>query len=43
VLPMLLGEGLPLSPQGASPVPLTLLRADATFPDGSAELVCTPA
>lgn len=31
------------SPQGASPVPLTLLRADRTLPDGSAELVCTPA
>ena len=30
-------------PQGASPVPLTLLRADRTLPDGSAELVCTPA
>jgi dihydrofolate reductase len=43
MLPMLLGEGLPLSPQGASPVPLTLLRADRTFPDGSAELVYTPA
>jgi dihydrofolate reductase len=43
VLPMLLGEGLPLSPQGASPMPLTLLRADRTFPDGSAELVYRPA
>jgi dihydrofolate reductase len=43
VLPMLLGQGLPLSPQGAPPVPLTLLRADRTFPDGSAELVYTPA
>jgi dihydrofolate reductase len=43
VLPMLLGEGLPLSPQGASPAPLTLLRAERTFPDGSAELVYTPA
>ena len=31
-----------LSPQGASPVPLTLLRADRTFPDGSAELVYPP-
>jgi dihydrofolate reductase len=41
-LPVLLGEGLPLSPQRASPVPFTLLRADRTFPDGSAELVCTP-
>lgn len=39
VLPMLLGAGLPLSP----PVPLTLLRADRTCPDGSAELVYTPA
>ena len=43
VLPMLLGEGLPLSSQGASAVPLTLLRADRTLPDGSAELVYTPA
>jgi dihydrofolate reductase len=43
VLPMLLGAGLPLSPPGAPPVPLTLLRADRTFPDGSAELVYTPA
>jgi dihydrofolate reductase len=43
VLPMLLGEGLPLSPQGASPAPLTLLRADRTFSDGSAELVYTTA
>jgi dihydrofolate reductase len=43
VLPMLLGEGLPLSPQGAPPAPLTLLRSDRTFPDGSAELVYTPA
>jgi hypothetical protein len=43
VLPLLLGEALPLSPQGASTVPLTPLRADRTFPDGSAELVCTPA
>ncbi len=43
VLPMLLGAGLPLSPPGAPAVPLTLLRADRTFPDGSAELVYTPA
>jgi dihydrofolate reductase len=43
VLPMLLGTGLPLSPQDAPPVPLTLLRADRTFPDGSAELVYRPA
>jgi hypothetical protein len=35
--------GLPLSPPGAPPVPLTLLRADRTCPDGSAELVYTPA
>jgi dihydrofolate reductase len=43
VLPMLLGAGLPLSPPGAPPVPLTLLRVDRTCPDGSAELVYTPA
>ena len=43
VLPMLLGAGLPLSPQDARPAPLTLLRADRIFPDGSAELVCQPA
>lgn len=43
MLPMLLGTGLPLSPQDAPPVPLTLLRADRTFPDGSAELVYRPA
>jgi hypothetical protein len=43
VLPMLLGTGLPLSPQDAPPVPLMLLRADRTFPDGSAELVYRPA
>jgi hypothetical protein len=34
---------LPLSPPGAPPLPLTLLRADRTCPDGSAELVYTPA
>jgi dihydrofolate reductase len=43
VLPMLLGAGLPLSRPGAPPVPLTLLRADRSFPDGSAELVYRPA
>jgi hypothetical protein len=32
-----------VSTQGALPVPLTLLRSDRTFPDGSAELVHTPA
>jgi hypothetical protein len=30
-------------PADLPPVPLTLLRADRTFPDGSAELVYTPA
>ncbi len=39
ILPILLGSGVPLSPAGAPPVPLRLLRADRTFPDGSAELV----
>ncbi|HZC60986.1 MAG TPA: hypothetical protein VE464_05010 [Streptosporangiaceae bacterium] len=43
VLPMLLGADLPLSPPGAPPVPLRLLPADRTCPDGSAELVYTPA
>jgi dihydrofolate reductase len=43
LLPILLGDGLPLSPQGSPQVPLTLLRADRTFPDGSAELVYRPA
>ena len=41
VLPILLGDGIPLSPPGAGPVPLRLLRADRTFPDGAAELVYT--
>jgi dihydrofolate reductase len=41
VLPILLGDGIPLSPPGAGSVPLRLLRADRTFPDGSAELVYT--
>lgn len=39
VLPILLGDGVPLSPPGAGTVPLRLLRADRRFPDGSAELV----
>jgi dihydrofolate reductase len=42
VLPILLGAGVPLSPPGEAPVPLSLLRADRTFPDGSAELVYQP-
>jgi dihydrofolate reductase len=42
VLPVLLGQGTALSPAGAPPVPLRLLRADRTFPDGSAELVYAP-
>ena len=37
----LTGPGL--SPAAASPMPLTLLRAGRTFPDGSAELVYAPA
>jgi dihydrofolate reductase len=39
ILPVLLGEGIPLSPPGAPRMALQLLRADRTFPDGSAELV----
>jgi dihydrofolate reductase len=38
-LPILLGAGLPLSPAGSPQVPLRLVRADRTFPDGAAELV----
>jgi len=36
-------DGFVSTPEGAPPVPLTLLRSDRTFPDGSAELVYTPA
>ncbi len=43
VLPVLLGDGIPLSPAGAPAVPLRLVRADRTFADGSAELVYAPA
>jgi hypothetical protein len=35
--------GISADGQGASPVPLTLLRAERTVPDGSAEPVYTPA
>ena len=42
VLPILLGDGVPLSPRSAQAVPLRLLRADRIFPDGSAELVYAP-
>ena len=42
VLPILLGDGVPLSPPGAPQVRLQLLRADRIFPDGSAELVYEP-
>jgi dihydrofolate reductase len=38
VLPILLGDGTPLSPAGSPPVPLRLLRSDRTFPDGAIEL-----
>ena len=39
VLPILLGDGTPLSPAGSPPVRLRLLRSDRTFPDGAIELV----
>ena len=39
ILPILLGDGIPLSPPSSPSLPLRLLRADRTFPDGSAELV----
>jgi dihydrofolate reductase len=38
VLPILLGDGIPLSPAGSPQGPLRLLRADRTFPDGTVEL-----
>jgi dihydrofolate reductase len=38
VLPILLGEGVPLWPRGAPPHSLRLLRDPRIFPDGSAEL-----
>ncbi len=43
VLPVLLGAGVPLSVPGSPRMPLRLVRADRTFPDGSAELVYAPA
>ena len=42
VLPILLGDGTPLSPAGSPPVSLRLLRGDRTFPDGAIELVYAP-
>jgi dihydrofolate reductase len=39
VLPILLGDGIPLSPHGAPQARLQLLHADRTFPDGTTELV----
>jgi hypothetical protein len=38
-MPILLGDGIPLSPPGAGRMPLRLLSAERTFADGSAELV----
>jgi len=42
LLPVLLGTGVPLSPAGAPALPLRLLGADRTFPDGSVELRYAP-
>jgi hypothetical protein len=42
MVPILLGDGIPLSPRPAPPVPLHLLRADRVFPDGSVELIYAP-
>ncbi|HKB31725.1 MAG TPA: dihydrofolate reductase family protein [Streptosporangiaceae bacterium] len=39
VLPILLGDGVPLSVPGTPRAPLRLLRPDRRFPDGSVELV----
>ena len=43
VLPILLGDGIPLSPPGGPRLRLQLLRADRTFPDGTIELIYTTA
>ncbi|HTW03426.1 MAG TPA: dihydrofolate reductase family protein [Streptosporangiaceae bacterium] len=43
VLPILLGQGEPLSPPGAPAMPLRLLGSGQTFPDGSVELTYAPA
>ena len=42
VLPVLFGDGVPLSPPGAPRMPLRLVRNDRTFPDGSVELIYAP-
>jgi dihydrofolate reductase len=39
VLPVLLGDGTPLSPRQAPALPLRLLSAGRIFPDGTAELI----
>jgi dihydrofolate reductase len=38
VLPILLGDGIPLWPRGTPPPALRLRRKPRIFPDGSAEL-----
>jgi hypothetical protein len=42
LLPVLLGTGVPPSPAGAPALPLRLLGADRSFPDGSVELRYAP-
>jgi dihydrofolate reductase len=42
VLPILLGDGVPLSPPGAPQLRLRLVRGDQIFPDGSVEHVYEP-
>jgi dihydrofolate reductase len=42
VLPILLGDGVPLSAPGAPQLRLRLLRGDRIFPDGSVEHVYEP-
>jgi dihydrofolate reductase len=39
LLPILLGDGIPLSHRQAPPLPLRLLSAGRAFPDGAAELI----
>lgn len=43
VLPILLGDGISLSPRGSTQARLHLLRASRAFPEGTTELVYAPA
>jgi dihydrofolate reductase len=42
VLPFMAGNGLPLSPEGALPMNLQMLRSGSRHPDGAVEIVHAP-